>query len=258
MKPQRLIRSRGSEGRLRPLGPPLPTWTFQAGDEPIVLTGEGAMVFPERALAMVADLHLGKTQVFRSQGLAVPEGSDEETLGKLERLFSAWPLQQLVILGDLIHHEAALDDAGRLLHRLKLFRERWPRLGIHLVLGNHDKALRPQPQARTSLADELLATLGLECHSRAFVQPGLSGHHEPPGAAEEGWQVSGHLHPAVRVYLGAGQWQRLACFTRCERHWQLPAFGAFTGGFTIVPAHYHDIVALAEGQLLALGRPGSG
>ena len=88
------------------------------------------MIFPQRGLAMVADLHLGKTQTFRHHGLAVPEGSDDETLEKLQAVLLSWPLHQLVILGDLIHHQVAVDGEGRLLEKLKGLRRRWPKLAF--------------------------------------------------------------------------------------------------------------------------------
>ena len=249
--------------RLRPLGPATATWSYQGLDEAIALTAQGAIVFLQRGLAMVADLHLGKTQTLRQHGLAVPEGSDEETLEKLEALLSSWPLKKLVILGDLIHHQTALDGHGRLLEKLIGLRRRWPGPAFHLVLGNHDRMLKPG--CETPLARDLVAALDLQRHSQVFVQEGLRGYHDIADAYEregvqegadeqpEPWQVSGHLHPAVRLRLGPGQWQRLACFTRSGRRWMLPAFGAFTGGFDIQPADYDEIVGLLDGQLLGLG-----
>ena len=247
--------------RLRPLGPAATTWSCQGLGEAIVLTAQGAMVFPQRGLAMVADLHLGKTQTFRHHGLAVPEGSDDETLEKLQAVLLSWPIHRLVILGDLIHHQVAVDGEGRLLEKLKGLRRRWPKLAFHLVLGNHDRALAPCREG--PLAQDLVAALDLQRHSKAYVEKGLRGYHDLPDATGlelEGnedeplpWKVSGHLHPAVRLRLGPGQWQRLACFTRAGRHWMLPAFGAFTGGFDIQPADYDEIVGLVQGQLLGLG-----
>lgn len=247
---------------LRPMGPPAASWTSKNPGEPIVLTGQGAMVFPDRGLAMVADLHLGKTQTFRHHGLAIPEGSDEETLEKLETLLKAWPVQQLVVLGDLIHHSSSLDRHGRLLEKLRRFRSRWPDLAFHLVLGNHDRALEPahnRPQA-----EELVAALDLKRHPETFVQHGIRGYHDPseqagldilnpedPQGESEPWQVCGHLHPTVRLQLGRGHWQRIPCFTRLGRQWMLPAFGAFTGSFAIEPNNYDEIVGLVEGELLA-------
>ncbi len=48
--------------------------SIKLADEPVVLLGDRAMYWPARSRLIIADLHLGKSHVFRQAGIAVPLG----------------------------------------------------------------------------------------------------------------------------------------------------------------------------------------
>ena len=51
----------------------------------------------------VADLHLGKAEVFQAHGIPMPSDGDQGTLNPLLELCHAWSPQRLFVLGDLVH-----------------------------------------------------------------------------------------------------------------------------------------------------------
>lgn len=185
------------------------------------LLADRAIWLPATQSLLLADLHMGKAQSFRNQGLPVPAGTTEVTLARLENLVRAWPVHELIILGDFLHdRHAQRSDA---LRQFAAWRTRHPALAIHLVRGNHDKhAGDPPPEC------------GLAVHTSAIKRAGLLLCHEP--AEHTGsFVVAGHIHPVVWL-AGAVDRLRLPCFWLREDSLILPAFGEFTGGWPVEPA----------------------
>lgn len=184
------------------------------GDVPVTLHPSGALRWAGGIA--VADLHLGKSGSFRRQGLAVPEGSDEETLTRLLALMRAQQETRLVILGDLFHSRHSVAQATRLWQEWLTEHE----IEATLVPGNHDRA-------RGSALAWSEVPPGTE-------RAGLSLFHHPPESATQPW-IAGHIHPQVRIFDEQGA-LRAPCFWPVGAGLVLPAFGAFTGGFVIEPA----------------------
>ena len=233
------------------LGPPRGTQVLfhKALGRTAWLSPQGAYIHPETQTAFISDLHLGKSASFRQAGLAVPEGSDTETLTRLERLLSVYAIQTLVILGDLVHDAASLTDA--LLRQLERLRSQTAQTAWHLVLGNHDQ------KAGQTLQADWAARLGLKVfHDQWEGGIGLLGLHAPQDAADatqaDHWQIAGHLHPSVVIQARARQRLRLPCFAYREGQWLLPAFGAFTGSMPLVLKDYEGIYPLADGAVFAM------
>ena len=213
------------------------------------LAPQGAYIHPETRTAFISDLHLGKSASFRQAGLAVPEGSDTETLARLELLLSGYAIQTLVILGDLVHDAASLTDA--LLRQLERLRSQTAQTAWHLVLGNHDQ------KAGQMLQAEWASRLGLQVFTDRWEGGiGLLGLHAPDDAPDamqaDRWQIAGHLHPSVVIQARARQRLRLPCFTYREGQWLLPAFGAFTGSMPIALKDYEGIYPLADGEVFTM------
>jgi len=183
------------------------------------LLADGAAVFPSGEI-VVADLHLGKSLVFRRNGIAVPDGSDETTLAALTRLVAGHATTRLIIAGDFLHAAAAWD--GPLIEIWRDWRARDP-LRIDLVPGNHDRGTAH----RAEQAGLALHPDGLEC-------AGWKITHHPPESAGDQPTLAAHLHPVARLRDGLG---RVPCFwwRAATRTLVLPAIGAFTGGHAVRP-----------------------
>lgn len=193
-----------------------------AGDLSIELGGHELTLRPDRSVAwseertvFVADVHLGKDQVFRRSGVPIPADVLTAELQALTTLLDATLPERLVVLGDWIHAAPADDESWP--HAIGRWRARHAQLELVLVAGNHDRGLRPW-LARWNMQDwpdgKAIQGLGL-MHESDLNDP-------TPG-------LSGHVHPVVKI--GRRQDRvRLPAFARKNDHLILPAFGRFTGG----------------------------
>lgn len=202
------------------------------------LLPQRAMFLPESRTLLIADAHFGKSSSFRAEGIPIPAGTTTENLARLEGLVLACQPSHLVFLGDFLHAEMGRHTG--LWARLEAWRKRHPQMMCTLVRGNHDQhAGDPPPEVGIVCVDEPLA-----------VGPFLLCHM--PVAQAGGYVLAGHLHPAVRV-SGRIDSVRLPCFWFGDEVGVLPAFGAFTGMYTIEPAATDRVVAVVEEALVVLG-----
>ena len=187
-------------------------WQWQ--DEELVLLAQKAIWRPAGEELFVADLHLGKAEVFQACGIPLPSDNDRGTLLRLENLCKQWRPQRVIILGDLIHGPLGVTE--RLRADLKNLHERLD-AEVLLIGGNHDRHL----------------------HAAAFPQhPSfrlgdlwLSHEPERPCDGLAGLNLCGHIHPTTTLRQGSDR-LRLPCFVydTVEQRMLIPAFGELTGG----------------------------
>ena len=209
------------------------------------LLAERAIWDPQQRTLFVADLHLGKAEVFQAQGVALPSDGDAANLNALLELTHRFHPDQVVVLGDLIHGRAGL--TAELRQKIGALPEL---LGcpLRLIDGNHERGswlegLRREPSA-------------------ALGPLWLSHGPEPrPGLLN----LCGHLHPVAVVGRGADR-LRLPCFAyrrggrpTADREpgdeLVLPAFGHLTGGHPCSEAD--GLWLVAEGTVVPWLTPGS-
>lgn len=187
----------------------------------------GRALFWDRANALVvADTHFGKSEVFRRQGLAVPDGDTEQDLSRLDSMLASTRASQLLILGDLVH--GPVDDG--LARTLSARFERWAGLGVGvgIVAGNHDRSLGDPARLAPATVTSALELHGLRCVHAAVEDVGQ-------------WTLCGHLHPVVRLAGPARDRMRMPVFWRTGRRLVLPAFGGFTGGHRVEPGNADSV-----------------
>ena len=216
---------------------------IQLAGEAIELLPERAAWWPARRTAVVADVHLGKDQVFRRSGVAIPSSVLDAELAALDRAIERTGCERLLVLGDWVHAPPVGDEAWPGV--IGEWRRRRRQLAIDLVLGNHDRELTPW-----------LAEWRIQWHEEPLINNGLYLVHEvncePPPTG-----MSGHLHPVAWLRSGREK-LRFPAFARRAEHLVLPAFGRFTGGFdgldrpewTLYAAAGHRVVELSHA-----GRP---
>lgn len=186
------------------------------GTHPLTLAGAallalptGALLWPERRLLVVSDLHLGKAQrMARRGGAFLPPYETLDTLSRLQGVVDATAPETVLCLGDSFDD----DEAARALHepeatalRLLMRGRRWI-----WVEGNHDPG--PLPWGGERAAEAVLGPLTF----RHIARPGASG------------EVSGHYHPKAAVG-GASR----PCFLWDRDRVVMPAFGTYTGGLPV-------------------------
>lgn len=200
--------------------------------EPVVLLGVRALYRPQRRALLIADLHLGKGDVFRRAGIALPDGGTGHDLERLDALLATHATDTLWILGDVLHGPAP--RAGWQKNWLQ-WRARHPSLRIAALRGNHDRQLS---------ADGL----GIDDAGTAIEDGPFVLRHDPlPHPTLH--VLCGHLHPQVRL---AGMQRRWPAFWLRSGITVLPAFSHFTAGVVPMLAAGDRLVACVEGAAIAL------
>lgn len=175
----------------------------------------GALIWPDRRLAVVADLHFEKATAFAARGQLLPPYDTAATLDKLEAVLARHRVERVLCLGDSFHDGAAaerLDPA-----QAQRLRGLTARLDWTWIAGNHD----PAPPA------------GLGGQVAGEVTEGALTFRHAAEPAARGGEVSGHYHPKAAVVV-RGRRLTAPCFVTDGRRLILPAFGAFTGGLNVL------------------------
>lgn len=207
-----------------------------AGNE-IELLPERAAWWPALRTAVIADVHLGKDQVFRRAGIAIPAGVLDTELAMLDSLLGRTRCERLLVLGDWVH--SAPLDGEPWPEIIASWRNRHAQLDIDLVLGNHDRNLSPW-----------LAGWRIGAYQESLEINGLKMLHEVDADIPTAG-MSGHLHPVAWLRSGRER-LRLAAFARLGDHLVLPAFGRFTGGFDGLDNQAWKLYPIADRRVFEL------
>jgi DNA ligase-associated metallophosphoesterase len=185
--------------------------------ETMQLLSEKAIYLPDHDTLVVSDLHFGKIEHFRKNGIGLPANAARKDIDKLRKLLVAIDAKDVVFLGDLFH-----SDYNNAWPAFKDMLEQFPKKTFHLVLGNHD------------ILDESLYR-GMELTYQMEIN-NLILTHEPQDVIIGGkYNLCGHIHPGVRLKGKGKQTLRLPCFYFGKHTGILPSFGTFTGTHVIKP-----------------------
>ena len=213
---------------------------LELAGENLLLHPQRALVWPARRTLFIADLHLGKDEVFRQSGIAIPEGGTLADLQRLDRLVDVYALNRVVLLGDFLH--AAPRDESRYTQTFREWRVAHGALEFIVVAGNHD---------RRAAGRELVEVV--QWHLDEWqLGPFVCRHH--PGESALGHVLSGHVHPVITLHGTHRERARVpVCWLRpgCA---VLPSFGSFTGGGDIDPADNDELYAFAAGRVWRVPR----
>jgi DNA ligase-associated metallophosphoesterase len=198
------------------------TLEIQINGHDFVLHCSGALYWVEKRMLLISDAHLGKVSHFRKFGSAIPGGAIHKNFLKLDEAVAYFEPEGICFLGDLFH--STLNNEWYL---FKSWVERTP-VPIILVAGNHD-IISP-----TKYHD-----INITIVSEWTLDGFLLTHY--PEEREDHFTLCGHIHPSVLLAGKGRQFLKLPCFFRSPSQMILPAFGEFTGTYTMEPAE-HDIV----------------
>ena len=147
------------------------------------------------------------------------------------QLLADYQPAQLILLGDLVHDRAGVENFGALVN--------WAtkRCEVVLISGNHDR--RAQPQFRK---------LGLTC-VESWQADGFCFHHgDCTSEVSDCIQIIGHHHPAGALRDGAGLHLKLPAFVQQEDRWIMPAFSPWAAGTNWFDANDESKVWLCSPQ----------
>ena len=202
------------------------------------LLPEHALWWPEGRVLFIADLHLGKAATYRALGQPVPSGTTLENLRRLSVLMAHYQPMQVVFLGDFLHARQARTVS--VFDHVKAWRQSHEGVHCTLVRGNHDsRAGDPPPGLNISVVDEPY-----------LLGPFAACHHPQQHATHA--VLAGHLHPAAVLQGPARDRLRLPCFVVNQHSAILPAFGEFTGGYTVAPQSGAQLYAAGGGAVWQL------
>lgn len=197
----------------------------------------GAAYWRERNLLLISDLHLGKITHFRKHGAAVPHKAIMRNIERLDQVTTHFNPKIICFLGDLFH--------SHINPEWDLFEAWIQSRGEQFVLirGNHD-----------IISPEKYIKLNMQCLERWDIAPFVLTHE--PELVEDGFNIAGHIHPAIAMAGPGKQRLRLPCFFQKHNQFILPSFGAFTGTFTVTPQPGDTAYVMAEGQIISISENG--
>jgi DNA ligase-associated metallophosphoesterase len=211
---------------------------IELAGEQVVLYHDRALIWPARRIAFVADLHLGKSDVFRRAGIAIPEGATLADLNRLTGLVESHQIDTLIVLGDFVHGRTSMGSAHR--NHFAAWRERHQALRVVVVEGNHDRHERETRDA-----------WNVEWVCEGFnVGPFVCTHH--PRVSDEGYVLSGHVHPVVKLHASSRERTRIPVLCVTHDFAVLPSFGSFTGGAEVELADHQRVYGFAEQRVWKL------
>jgi DNA ligase-associated metallophosphoesterase len=223
-----------------------------AGDE-FILSHRRVAYCPGRRALLVADLHLGKADAMRWRGAPVPDavtvGLMSEPLARLTGAIRAFSPTRLLILGDLIHDPAGMNE--HLIDAIATWREGADVRGldIDLIRGNHDRRVEPFVDAWR-----------MRLHASCLDWPPFTFVHDPTEwrPSPERFVWGGHVHPAIAIGApGVGR-VKVPCFHLSRGRAILPAFSRFTGGVPANPESGDRLIACVGEEVIEIPAPGAG
>ena len=179
--------------------------------ELLTFTNLRALFWESKKILIISDLHIGKAAHFRKNGIAMPINILQKDLQNLEFLLQNFPVEHLVIVGDLFHagKNSEIDQFCE-------WRKQFSHLEITLIKGNHD---RIKKEFYNENCIEIVQD-SLEISPFTFI-------HEPQ-IVENKFCISGHIHPGV-IIGNRKESVKLPCFSYSKNQLVLPAFSEFTG-----------------------------
>ncbi len=193
----------------------------------------GACYWVDQDVVLLADVHLGKSAHFRKHGMAVPSQADDKEYDKLNDVIAHFDPSRIWFLGDLFHSYQNAEWH---------FFEQWVRMQdieVLLVMGNHDIISREQ-----------FEKLGVKTVEHLQMGSVLLTHH--PVQEQAVFNIAGHIHPAVKLTGIGRQRMKIPCFFSTNYGMILPAFGDFTGTYTLKPQKGNKVFACVENEVIEL------
>lgn len=191
----------------------------------------GTLFWEEKSMLLISDVHLGKVSHFRKFGAAVPQAAVQKNFDMMDTAIDYFKPKTLVFMGDLFH--------SSLNKEWEIF-EDWVRrksIEIILISGNHD-----------IISPLKYETLLIKVVPEILLDTFLLTHH--PEEREGFFNFSGHIHPAIKLSGLGRQSVRLSCFYKTDHQMILPAFGEFTGTYTLEPCNGCEVFALLGDAVL--------
>lgn len=208
----------------------------QLFDQQMCLLPEKCIFWPAQQMLIVADVHLGKVMHFRKAGIPIPTAIIKKDLVILQKLMIKFSPKRVLFLGDLFHSHMNTEW-----HLFEGMLEQFSECSFELALGNHDDYTKGFMRERLKVYERPLVIPPF-----CFTHIPLEKHEIPSGT----YNLSGHLHPGVRLKGRGKQVLQLPCFFFGVEQGVLPAFGGFTGFVPIKVGPSDQVFPIIEGKVV--------
>jgi len=212
------------------------SFDINVAGEQLLLLPERAIYWPRKDTLLVADTHWGKAATLRAAAIPIPGGTTSSDMQRLTSLVESTGARRMVLLGDAIH--AREGRAARTLKTVTEWRNRHAKLEILLVRGNHDRRAGDPP-----------GELNIRCADAPVFEAPFAFQHYP-GEAANGYALSGHMHPAIRLTGRGKEKKTLVCFWFSACCGVLPAFGSLTGAALVERAPGDRVYVVAGDEVI--------
>ena len=205
---------------------------FTLSGEQLHLLPQKGIYWEKHSLLLLSDIHLGKAGHFRKHGIPIPLEVHHHDLQRIDDLISKWSPTNVVFLGDLFH-----SDLNAEWWNFIAWIHQFPQIHFILVKGNHD-----------ILPENLFLEANIQVLEQLVIEPFSFTHIKEENTNY--FNLSGHVHPGVRL-LGAGkQGITLPCFLFGANYGLLPAFGNFTGVAKVKPKSTDQVFVVTEEKVI--------
>ena len=191
-------------------------------NQSFILHHLGAILWEQKNILLIADVHFGKVAHFRKHGMAIPNEVIYENFKRLNLVLDLFKPEKIIFLGDLFHSKINLE--------WKLFANWTEEISQQIILieGNHD-----------IIAKHNYENLNIKVIPELIIADFLLTHH--PTERNDYFNFCGHIHPGIKLTGIGKQYLNLSCFFQKPNQMILPAFGEFTGNFYLIPTE-NDLV----------------
>lgn len=207
------------------------------GQEKFELLSEKAIFRVKDGTLIIADLHLGKVQHFRKNGIYIPPISAQKDYEILKQLIYNYKPLRIILLGDLFHSSHNYEWA-----LFCDFVNTFKHIEFVLVLGNHD-----------ILEKQHYENVCLKLIQDTMEEGDLILSHYPmKDVPTRKINFAGHIHPGIALHGKGKQRIQLPCFYLHNNQLILPAFGSLTGLHLIDRMKEAKVYVIAENKVIEI------
>lgn len=197
-----------------------------------LLSADKCIYWEQEKTLILSDLHFGKTGHFRKSGIAVPQTLFKDDIQRFVALLQTFKPANVIVIGDMFHSRDNKEHA-----LFVKWRKDFEQLNIQLVMGNHD-----------ILLSDWYHDAGIEMIRERLDKGSFSFVHDiedvETEAREGRYFFSGHIHPGYSITGMGKQSLRFPCYYFTKQYAVLPAFGKFTGTYSIKPKRGETVMAV--------------
>lgn len=198
-------------------------------NERLFLLADRCIYLPDYGTLLIADLHLGKVNHFRKNGIGLPTSANTQNYVRMKRIIENVQPKEVYYLGDLFH--SSYNEACE---EYRIFQSSFPQVKFYLIEGNHD-----------ILDIDIYEALGITILPRKVLGPFILTH-EPDRDCAPYYNLCGHIHPGIHLVGKGKQALRLPCYLFTSSFGILPAFGNFTGLSMVKATKADQVFAIAN------------